>query len=848
MKKPTILKIILLTSFILGTFLSVLYLPLALPADNIQGLYHPFRDIPTDYPNGVPYKNSLITDPVRQQLPWKYEVIRQFQQGQIPLWNPYSFSGTPLLANIQSGVFYPLNILFFFPYAMILGNCSIFPHLCQLQTNVSAEFLLQWSLYIYLQSVLGFVFLYLYLRQISLSRMASIFGGLIWIFCGFSTAWWSWGNIGHTILWFPLILWSLEKILSTSHWRYYLLLLFSLCSSFFAGHWQTFFFIAINTFFYLAYRVPPFPLTPRRLLQWLRFTLIGILFVGITSVQWLPSVEFIQKSAREVDPLAWQRADWFFPYEHFFGLIAPDYFGNPSTQNYWGIWNYGEFASYIGLLPLIFAIAYLVHWSTQKYYNHFRKLSNTLDLNERNIGAGYFLFCLLINFILITHNPISELPYHLQLPFISSTQPSRGIVMVNFSLAILSSLGFHYFFKQGLRLRYAHFLLSICLFLVLLASLIQQPMFSYLNTNFAINVSTVTFSNLRLPLFLLILSIMISLLVFRFSSKLILRPKTLVSISMIIIFISTADLLRFFTKFNSFVDFNLAYPQLEFLMQNPTTFKYMTDDSRILAPNMNIPYQQVTVEGYDPLYFSHYGKFIGMWVRDAADLSPFPANRTLTPHNWQHHFADIAGVDTLYTLNSYNDPSLTKLAQYGLTQKYRRETSLQAVNVLPSVAIVNTELEAAEYLFSAEYNPQQTVLLFSDLNPELTEISLLANIAQQENYSIQDAYNMSYFESQGGNIRIDINNQLGRGSILYLPVSYDNGWQARLNNEPTKVYRANFSFLAIALPKGQSSVQLFYLPQSFILGSSITLFSLMATLLIFLLYSKFSHDNIKSIS
>ncbi|GIW60361.1 MAG: hypothetical protein KatS3mg087_1427 [Patescibacteria group bacterium] len=99
-----------------------------------------------------------------------------------------------------------------------------------------------------------------------------------------------------------------------------------------------------------------------------------------------------------------------------------------------------------------------------------------------------------------------------------------------------------------------------------------------------------------------------------------------------------------------------------------------------------------------------------------------------------------------------------------------------------------------------------------------------------------------------GNIRIDISNQLSRGGILYLPVSYDTGWQAQLNNEPTKIYRANFSFLAIALPKGQSSVHLFYLPQSFTLGSSITLFSLLATLFIFLLYSKISPHRLKSTS
>src|SRR3990172_4083421 len=41
---------------------------------------------------------------------WNYkaEVMRA---GYLPLWNPYLFTGVPFLANIQSGVFYPPNLL-----------------------------------------------------------------------------------------------------------------------------------------------------------------------------------------------------------------------------------------------------------------------------------------------------------------------------------------------------------------------------------------------------------------------------------------------------------------------------------------------------------------------------------------------------------------------------------------------------------------------------------------------------------------------------------------------------------------------------------------------------------------
>src|SRR3989337_2376062 len=69
---------------------------LPIPADTVVGLYHPYRDF------------------YAKQYPWKNLAIKGFKDAQLPLWNPYSFSGTPHLANIQSGVFYPLNILFFF--------------------------------------------------------------------------------------------------------------------------------------------------------------------------------------------------------------------------------------------------------------------------------------------------------------------------------------------------------------------------------------------------------------------------------------------------------------------------------------------------------------------------------------------------------------------------------------------------------------------------------------------------------------------------------------------------------------------------------------------------------------
>ncbi|SVD87653.1 uncharacterized protein METZ01_LOCUS440507, partial [marine metagenome] len=41
---------------------------------------------------------------------WEHRA-RTFLSGQIPLWNPYIFMGSPFLANPQAGVLYPPNWL-----------------------------------------------------------------------------------------------------------------------------------------------------------------------------------------------------------------------------------------------------------------------------------------------------------------------------------------------------------------------------------------------------------------------------------------------------------------------------------------------------------------------------------------------------------------------------------------------------------------------------------------------------------------------------------------------------------------------------------------------------------------
>ena len=256
----------------------------------------------------------------------------------------------------------------------------------------------------------------------------------------FSTAWLEWNTLDQVLLWLPLLLLSTDKIigfLGTSHKiksgnyfsevtvknkKFYLwcsIYILSVTFSFFAGHLQSFYYLFIVIVSYLFARWMLF--YKKSLLVYL-FLILFVCFLLISSIQWIPTLQFLFQSARNTDQLNnWQQAGWFMPWQNLIQFIAPDFFGNPATLNYWGIWNYGEFIGYIGIFPLIMAM----------YALFFRR-------DKKTLFFGTFFFLSLI-FSLPTF--FAKIPYILQIPFLATSQPTRLLLITDFSLAVLAALG-----------------------------------------------------------------------------------------------------------------------------------------------------------------------------------------------------------------------------------------------------------------------------------------------------------------------------------------------------------------------------------------------------------------------
>jgi len=755
--KHRILPIVLFIFIVLFFFKPFLFEnKLPIPSDTIVGLYHPFRDLfSKDYPNGIPFKNFLITDPVRQQYPWRDLVISIIKKFELPLWNPYNFSGTPLLANLQSAIFYPFNLVFF-----------ILP------------FNIGWSVLILMQPLLAGIFLYWYLRNLSIHRIASFLGSLVFAFCGFSVAWMEWGTILHVTLWLPLILLAIDKIFSISHrhkfsifnfqfsiliWSF--ILVFSLVFSFFAGHLQVFFYVLLFSFAYILARWIQYGKIFNILFV---FFIFYILFFILTAVQWIPTLQFVLQSARGVDQFNWQKDGWFIPWQHLIQFISPDFFGNPTTLNYWGVWNYGELIGYVGIGPLVMAIYAL-------FFRH----------DKKTIFFGTIFFTSLI-FALPTF--LAKLPYILQIPFLSTSQPTRLLFIIDFSLAVLAAFGFDYFIRAKKKgVIYPSIFIGFILISLWVFTLFGRNFFQEILGE-SIEVSK---RNLMLPTILFSVFIFLTLI----SSFLKKQKQIIIIVLCIIVGVTVFDLLRFADKFSPFTDQKYLFPQtkvISFLQENLGYQRFMTTDSRILPPNFSVIYKLQSVDGYDPLYTSRYGELIAASERNEPNISPpFGFNRIIAPHNYNSKIIDLLGVRYILSLSDLNSSKFKKVFQEGQTRVYENNNVLPRVFFVENIEFVNDKYDVIEKIFEDNFDLGKSAIAQKSLVPANTSLR----------WSKGNAKIVRYSEN-----KISIKTENEGDGLLVLTDSFYPTWKVSIDGIKTEILQTDYNFRGIIVPKGKHTI------------------------------------------
>ncbi len=733
MKLLKYFPIFFLLVYCLVVFSPVISNKLPIPSDTIVGLYHPWRDeLANIYPNGAPFKNFLITDPVRQQYPWRNLAIGSLRKGELPLWNPYSFSGTPLLGNLQSAAFYPFNILL-----VVFG----FPT--------------GWSIMIVLQVLLGGTFMWQLLRHWKLHPLAQTLGVLSWVGSGFWVSWLEWNTLVQTVLWLPLLLLLVDKIFFSQKKTLWLgLFSISLATSFFAGHLQTFFYLALVVAGYIAVRI----WQTKKYKYLFVFLLSSLLFLILTFVQWWPFIKFLTLSAKEVDPNVLTRPDWFIPWQNLAQFIAPDFFGNPATLNYFGVWNYQEFVGYIGIAGLLFAA-----------FSIFRRDKKTL------------FFCLLLFLSLIFALPtfLAQIPFVLKLPLISSAQPSRLMVLIDFSLAILAALGLDYFLAGKLSFK----------------KILTPVVIISFSTGFLWLAAyrfglTVSLKNLILPTVLIAASIFLLI-----SSQLLKKwRRTLV---VLLLLLSLFDLSRFFSKFESFSPKEWLFPNTKIttFLQGQSkngVFRVAALDDKILPPNFSTMYKIQTVSGYDPLFLRRYGEFIASIESDKSRVnSPLSFNRIITPKNYLNPAFSLLNVKYYLSLSDIDRKNWELVFREGKTRVYEDKNVLPRAYFVEEVQVFRSPVKSMDYLLQ-QYTFQKTAIVEGNKIEEMFQFSP----------STGEAMISTYSENK---VVIKTKNK-GKGFLALLD-SYYPEWKATVDGQPTKIYLTDYTFRGVIVPAGNHTVR-----------------------------------------
>jgi hypothetical protein len=277
-------------------------------------------------------------------------VAEQILAGHLPLWNPYVYSGLPLLAQPQAGVFDPINWIY------LLGATS--------RTLTLAQEL---SFAIALLAAYG------YARSLGWKRRACVVTAVGYAFSGFAAARTIYPGLLHILALTPLPLFFIERIYqsdSRGKWRAVVCGSLIVAWQIFAGHPQPFIYSSLlagsYALFCAFFREQSRGVSAER--QTRSFAPFRFLFrcavmyvagIALSAVELLPAIEFARQSVRREWTYEMFTAHSLHPVSLLTALFP--YFHGSGKGIYhlpfWGsYWHHNEAQIYLGALALALAI------------------------------------------------------------------------------------------------------------------------------------------------------------------------------------------------------------------------------------------------------------------------------------------------------------------------------------------------------------------------------------------------------------------------------------------------------------------------------------------------------------
>lgn len=340
---------------------------------------------------------------------WKSYYAENLKKGIIPFWNPYSFSGTPFLAHPSVAAFYPLNIFFILPI------------------NIA------FSIYLFVHLVLAGIFMYILCRKYA-DKLSALAGACVFSLSGMMAARIYSGHIDiiSTLIWTPIVFWSLANALEFKNKRYIYAAVLFLTLQILAGY-QAVVIFTLGLIFIYQTVLAAFD-TKNAIHKFIKFILIIIISFGISAIQLLPTIEFVHNSIRG-QGLPYEMLTWgSYTKDLFLTFIDPFKYGNPFPENY----------TYHGPGPNFFEISYFAGIIPIVLFLFYAGFNIILLIRKKKIskvflgliaGMGFFALVSMGN-----NFPLHKLLYNLIPAYRLFRFPSQHLMMVVFIIAVMTGL------------------------------------------------------------------------------------------------------------------------------------------------------------------------------------------------------------------------------------------------------------------------------------------------------------------------------------------------------------------------------------------------------------------------
>lgn len=725
-------------------------------------------------------------DLVYQEFPHRIFARDCLLSFQFPHWNPYTFSGMPFFAAIHTGVLYPFNLLM----SLLPVSNGTFWYLLEMMIVVHVFFC-------------G-LSMFIYVRSKKLSHQASLFAAISYMLCGFFVT-----HIIHSLMlyilaWLPLIVLFLEKGILKNKIHYLVIAGVILGITIFAGHPQITFYEYLFLGSYCLYLW--FSKTERKIKPFFYMALPFVVATGIAMIQLLPTLIIGDNSSR----VGWtfeQASEGSFSFVQIITFLIPKVFGgwaSPDTQvpRFWlqgptnGYFSYWDTCFYTGAMIFLFAL-FQFKDIKKKPFLKFAAFWCIASLTVA-LGSHFFVYKILFNYA----------------PgFSRFRSPARILFTWNFLLPLIAAFTFDQINRENIeKSKKPIFIgLGICAALGLIvgfgffktvwsAELQNKHIADYTSLQGIILFVTIVF--ITVPLFLLL----------KGKISINLTKSLLIGVLVLDLFVygfnhhvsKGSNAARFFNENKKVSQGIKKDGKSEIFRFNSRQFRFEADSMivhqtglRIQKRNGGMVEKIFLLEGYNPLNLL----------------------RRIPPMPGKHFDAFLDLLNVKYFINP----------QYGEASKnliLLNSDKLPRAKMFYRTKVFGNDSLVKDFMLKNYFDHKNTLLL-----SEKTALLLPQSYASVVN-------KVDITEYKNNSIKLNVTTE--ENGLLWLSEVWYPSWKAIVDGKRVDILKADFSFRAIEIPKGNHSVEFVYSCGSFNIGLLITLLSLLGSCgyLIFICFKK----------